>query len=107
MLERNPNLFLIGMIHGKVISVVAGGFDGRRGFIHHLAVDPSFQRNGYGKMLMDELFRRFRTLGVHKVHLFVHQDNKSVIKFYQSLGWDIRDDLIMMSKYPDDKKKKK
>jgi ribosomal protein S18 acetylase RimI-like enzyme len=100
MIERNPNLFLIGAVNGKIMSVVAGGFDGRRGYVHHLAVDPEYQKRGYGKMLMNELLRRFRDMGVYKVHLFIHQDNKSVINFYQSLGWEKRDDLIMMSKYP-------
>ena len=48
MLQRNPNLFLIGKINEKIIGVVMGGFDGRRGYVHHLAIDPDYQRRGYG-----------------------------------------------------------
>ena len=97
MLTLNPNLFLIGKVNNKVIAVVMGGFDGRRGYVHHLAVDPLHQKKGYGKMIMDELINRFRKIGVHKIHLFIERDNQDVINFYKNLEWQIRDDLIMMS----------
>lgn len=101
MLQRNPDLFLIGKSDEKVTSVVMGGFDGRRGYIHHLAVDPDYQKRGYGKTMIDELMIKFRKMGVHKVHLFIEKYNKGVVRFFQKMGWDIRDDLIMMSYVPD------
>jgi ribosomal protein S18 acetylase RimI-like enzyme len=101
ILDKNPQLFLVGKIEQKIISVVIGGFDGRRGYVHHLAVDPDYQKRGYGKKIMDELNVRFRKMGVHKVHLFIEKDNKEVVSFYLNLGWEIRDDLIMMSYIPD------
>ncbi len=101
ILDKNPQLFLVGKIDQKIIGVVIGGFDGRRGYVHHLAVDPNYQKSGYGKMIMDELTSRFRKMGVHKVHLFIEKYNKEVVNFYLNLGWEIRDDLIMMSYVPD------
>ena len=101
MLKRNPSLLLVGKLDEKLISVVMGGFDGRRGYVHHLAVDPDYQKKGFGKMIMDELIARFRKMGVHKVHLFIEKYNKEVVEFYINLGWEIRDDLIMMSYIPD------
>lgn len=103
MLQRNPTLFLIGKINKRIIGVVMGGSDGRRGYIHHLAIDPDYQRRGYGKMILDRLIEKFRQMGVHKVHLFIEKYNIDVVKFYQNLGWEIREDLIMMSHVPDDK----
>ena len=102
MLTLNPNLFLIGKVNNKVIAVVMGGFDGRRGYVHHLAVDPLHQKKGYGKMIMDELINRFRKIGVHKIHLFIEKDNQDVVDFYKNLEWQIRDELIMMSFVPDE-----
>ena len=101
MFQRNPDLFLIGKAQEKVISVVMGGFDGRRGYVHHLAIDPDYQKKGYGKIMMDELIKRFHQMGVHKVHLFIEKYNQEVVDFYRNLGWEIRDDLIMMSFVPD------
>ena len=101
ILERNPDLFLIGTENEKVIAVVMGAFDGRRGYVHHLAIDPAYQKKKYGKMMMDELIEKFHIKKVHKVHLFIEKHNKEVIDFYKKLGWDIREDLIMMSFVPD------
>lgn len=100
MLKRNPRLFLIGKSNNHVIAVVMGAFDGRRGYVHHLAVDPKHQKKGYGKILMDELMKNFRQMGVHKVHLFIEKYNEEIVDFYLKLGWEIRDDLIMMSIVP-------
>jgi len=103
MVTRNPDLCLIAKIDERVIGVVMGGFDGRRGYVHHLAIDPEYQKKGYGKILIDELMKRFRKKRVHKVHLFIERRNKEVIAFYQKLGWEIRKDLMMMSFIPDKK----
>ena len=103
VLNRNPDLFLIGKLHEKVMAVVIGTFDGRRGYVHHLAVDPDYQKMGYGKTIMGALIEQFRTKNIQKVHLFIEKSNKSVIKFYSNLGWDVREDLIMMSFVPNEK----
>ena len=99
-LDRNPELFLVGLIGKKIIAVVIGAFDGRRGYVHHLAVSPKYQKKGYGRLIMEELNRRFKNLNVHKVHLFIEKYNEGVINFYKKLGWEIRNDLIMMSYIP-------
>jgi ribosomal protein S18 acetylase RimI-like enzyme len=101
MLQRNPNLFLIGKIDDIIMGTVVGAFDGRRGYVHHLAIEPKFQKKGFGRIMMNELMKRFNEMGVHKVHLFIEKYNKQVVGFYQRLGWEIRDDLIMMSFVPD------
>lgn len=103
VLTRNPNLFLIGKKDGKIVSSVIGTSDGRRGYVHHLAVDPSYQKKGYGKMIMDKLIEIYRDMKVHKIHLFIEKKNKLVVEFYSKLGWEIRDDLIMMSYVPNKK----
>ena len=103
MLTRNPDLFLIGKIKDQIIAVVMGGFDGRRGYVHHLAVDPGYQKKGYGREIMMALNEIFRQKGIHKIHLFIERRNKEVIDFYRNLGWGIREDLTMMSFVPNEK----
>ena len=103
VLNKNPDLFLIGKEQEKVIAVVIGAFDGRRGYVHHLAVDPDYQHKGFGRTIMKALIEQFRKRNIHKVHLFIEKSNKRVVEFYNNLGWDVREDLIMMSYIPDDK----
>ena len=101
MLKRNPDLILIGKENEKVIAVVMGAFDGRRGYVHHLAIDPDYQKKNYGKKMMAKLIDKFHIKKVHKVHLFIEKSTKEVVDFYRKLGWEVRDDLIMMSFVPD------
>ena len=103
VLNRNPDLFLIGRVQEKIIAVVMGAFDGRRGYVHHLAVDPDYQKMGFGKSIMEALIEQFRTKNIQKVHLFIEKTNKPVVEFYNNLGWDVREELIMMSFVPDEK----
>ena len=45
--------FLVGVVGDQVIATVMVGFDGHRGWINYLAVDPSRQRHGHGKAMME------------------------------------------------------
>ena len=71
MLKNNPGLCLVfeQLNNKKIIGAVLGGFDGRRGWVHHLAISISHQRKGYGRKMMIELTRRFSERGVAKIKL--------------------------------------
>lgn len=98
MIQQNPTTCLVGEKDDQIIAAVMGGFDGRRGMIHHLAVHPSAQGRGYGNQILAELEKRFIDLGVMKVNLFVLDSNKKVVQFYDQLGYVQRHELIAMSK---------
>jgi len=96
-LERNPGTSFIFRKNGKVVGAVLGGWDGRRGYIHHLAVRGDCRRQGCGRVLVEKVLDEFRKMGVHKVHIFVYADNTGAVEFYRRLGWYWRDELGMMS----------
>ena len=104
--QRNPRTFLVGIIDHEIVAVVMGGSDARRGYVHHLAVHPRYQRQGFGEQIMDELIHRFEELKIQKIHLFIDKSNEGVVSFYQKMGWHVRDDLIMMSFIPNTSKLK-
>ena len=85
VLEYSSDLFFVGIEDNEIIAVVIGAFDGRRGYVHHLAVEPKLQNKGYGRLMMEELHKRFKEKKIHKVHLFVEVDNKGVIEFYKKV----------------------
>lgn len=97
MLALNPDTCLVLEHNGRVVAGVMGGFDGRRGLVHHLSVAPEFQRCGYGRALMEELETRFRGMNVVKYSLWIEPRNQSVIDFYNHIGYELRD-LITFSK---------
>ena len=86
-LKVDRDLFLVGILNGKVIASVMGGYEGHRGWINYLAVDSVHRRKGYGRRIMQEVERRIRAKGCPKINLQVRATNDGVIKFYQSLGY--------------------
>ncbi len=96
-LERDPELFIVGEVDGQVVGAALGCYDGRRGWVNHLAVAPRRQRNRLGTMLMAELEARFRAIGCVKVNLLIEPDNSGVQRFYDGIGYT-RDELVFMEK---------
>jgi len=92
-----PDLFLVGTIDGRIVASVMIGYEGHRGWINYLAVDPDIQRQGLGRELMDEAERRLRALGCPKINLQVRAENTGVIEFYRRLGYAV-EDLVSMGK---------
>jgi ribosomal protein S18 acetylase RimI-like enzyme len=86
-LQRDPDLFLVAEVDGKLLGTVIGGFDGRRGMVYHLAVMDTYRKRGVGGLLMDELERRLRAKGCNRCYLLVTVENQSAMLFYEKRGW--------------------
>lgn len=86
-LTRDPDLFLVAEKNGHIVGAVLGGFDGRRGLVYHLAVDPACRQEGIGSRLMDELEARLRAKGCIRCYLLVTIDNRTAMQFYERRGW--------------------
>ena len=56
-LARNPGLSFVARDRGKLVGAVLCGHDGRRGYLHHLAVSPSHRGAGLGRALVDKTHR--------------------------------------------------
>ncbi|HEY47349.1 MAG: hypothetical protein AMJ88_02150 [Anaerolineae bacterium SM23_ 63] len=94
-LQRDADLFLVAEEDDHIIGAVLGGFDGRRGMIYHLAVEPSRRREGVGRVLMERIEDRLRGKGCLKYYLLVTKDNRETIGFYESLGCEVMDLFIL------------
>lgn len=97
-LDRDPDLFLIAQEGSAIVGVVMGAWDGRRGWINHLAVRPDRQRKGIGTALIRELERRLTGKGAKKVNAQIYQWNEKSIEFFKALGYEVHSDLIMIGK---------
>lgn len=71
------------------------GFDGHRGWVYYLAVDPEQRRSGLGRALMqaaeDWLIRR----GAPKIQLMVRSDNAEAMGFYAALGLEAQSVAVL------------
>ena len=97
-LQRDPDLFLIAEQDEEIIGSVIGGWDGRRGWIYHLAVRPDHQRKGIGTKLIEELERRLFAKGAKKVNAQIHKWNNQSSEFFKAIGYDAQSDLVMIGK---------
>jgi ribosomal protein S18 acetylase RimI-like enzyme len=96
-LDVRPDLFLVGVLDGAVVGSVMAGYDGHRGWIYYVGVDPEHQRKGFGRRLMEEAERLLRAAGCPKINLQVRTTNTAVVAFYQSLGYAL-DDVVSLGK---------
>jgi len=96
--QRDPDLFLVAEARGTIVGAVLGRFDGRRGWVNHLAVAAPARSRGVGSLLMRELERRLRAKGCPKVNLHVMPANAGVRAFYAALGYSERN-LLFLEKW--------
>ncbi len=95
--KRNPTLALVAASGDELVGTVLGGYDGRRGIIHHLAVDPDWRNRGIARALMRTLEERMKRLGVVKINFWIEARNGGAVAFYKRIGYATRE-LITMSK---------
>jgi ribosomal protein S18 acetylase RimI-like enzyme len=91
------DLFLVGILDDRVAGTVLAGFDGVRGWVHHLAVLPELRRRGIASLLMDRAEESLLALGCPKLNLQVRRSNADVVAFYESREYAI-DDVISFGK---------
>ena len=95
--EVRPDLFLVGVLDGQIVASVMAGYEGHRGWLNYLAVDPKHQRHGFGRAIVTEAERLLRAAGAPKINLQVRTTNDGVIEFYRRLGYSV-DPVVSLGK---------
>ena len=96
-LRAQPELFLVGVEDGEIAATVMVGYEGHRGWIQYLGVDPGRQRRGFGRAIMAEAERLLGEAGCPKINLQVRTSNPGVIEFYRRIGFTL-DEVVSMGK---------
>jgi ribosomal protein S18 acetylase RimI-like enzyme len=96
-LQEQRRLFLVGVLDSQVVATAMAGYEGHRGWVYYLAVDPRHQRKGIGRRIMAEVERLLLAEGCPKINLMVRQTNQQVIAFYEKIGFSI-DPVVAMGK---------
>ncbi|KKQ38486.1 MAG: Acetyltransferase, GNAT family [Candidatus Roizmanbacteria bacterium GW2011_GWA2_37_7] len=98
MLKMNYTSCFVAISDKKIIGSVFGTFNGRRGWIYHLAVHNNWQKKGIGLLLMEKTEQALAKQKVTKIILAVHISNLKVIPFYEKLGYVIMPDALLFEK---------
>ncbi len=71
------------------------GFDGHRGWLYYVAVHPDMQGQGFGQQIIEAASRWLAEQGAPKVQLMVRTENTDVIGFYERLGCEAQDVVVL------------
>ena len=92
-LRRNPDTCFVADRDGEIVGVILAGHDGRRGFIHHLAVREDCRRQGIGERLVARGLEALKVEGINKVALLVFRRNEAGNAFWEKQGFTAREDV--------------
>jgi N-acetylglutamate synthase len=97
-LARNPGLSRVAASGTKIVGAVLCGHDGRRGYLHHLAVARTHRQQWLGRQLVEACLSGLAHQGILKCNIFLFADNAAGETFWSHNGWVKRPDLQVMQK---------
>jgi ribosomal protein S18 acetylase RimI-like enzyme len=85
--RRNPGLVLVASEGGRVVGSALGAWDGRRGWIYHLATAESHRRRGIATKLVEQIEAGLGDLGCPKVNALVRDGSEAGRAFWKARGY--------------------
>ena len=87
VIGHSAAIVLVAEQHGQIVGSVIGTFDGWRGNIYRLAVDPDYRRQGLARKLVDEVDNRLANMGAKRITALVEKDHPWAVNFWNSQGY--------------------
>lgn len=97
-MKRTPELFL-GAFEGRtLVGTVVGSYDGRKGWINRLAVDPDHRWQGIGQLLIARIEKSLKKKGARIISALVEESNLKSISLFEKLGYVTDRGILYLSK---------
>lgn len=96
-LKRNPGLSYKITDRDEIVGTILCGHDGRRGYLHHLAIASGYSNQNIGRTLIDHSLQSLERHGIRRCHIFISAQNKSGQEFWKSIDWAEQGDLTVFS----------
>lgn len=97
-LEGPASTVLVGVIDQEVVATAMVGYDGHRGWVYYLAVDPVHRRRRLGERMVNAAEDWLRDAGACKVQLLIRQSNSEALGFYERMGYE-RSDVHVLARW--------
>ncbi len=99
-LNHSASVILVGEVAenadcGFIAASAMVGFDGHRGWIYYVAVDPDQQGAGFARQIMTAAEDWLRDQGCPKVEVIIRAENLAVQDVYKALGYKKEPRAIM------------
>ena len=87
--------FFVAENNDVIIGTAIAGYDGHRGWLYSVAVDPQQRRKGIGQQLVKHAMQALKAVGCVKVNLQIRSINNQIVSFYESIGFASEDRISM------------
>jgi GNAT superfamily N-acetyltransferase len=84
---RNRGLCIVGCEGERIVATALAGFDGRRGWLYHVATDPEMRRRGIGTRMVHAIEQGLRAMGCKKLNLIVWKGEEDAVRFWEAIGY--------------------
>jgi len=85
--KRNPGLLLLATAGEALAGSAVGGWDGRQGWLYHVATAKAHRRKGIASRLVRRVEQRLRALGCPTVNLFICDGDDDAEPFWTAMGY--------------------
>jgi ribosomal protein S18 acetylase RimI-like enzyme len=96
-LAFGDGLFWLLEHHGRPAGTAMAGYDGHRGWIYSIGVDPVQRRRGLARALLAHAEAELRARGCPKINLQVLSGNGAAAAFWRAAGYR-PDDVVSFGK---------
>ncbi len=97
-IDAYGNLLLVAEEGERIVGVVIGSHDHRKGLVNRLAVLPGSRRGGVAKALLDRLEKEFYNIGIFVIAATIYQENSASAALAEHLGFKLFDNVKYYSK---------
>ena len=96
--DADPELFIGAFQGDRMVGVVLGTDDRRKGYVNRLAVVPHARRKGIAKMLVRHCEQVFKARGRQVLCTMIEEYNDSSKALFLEIGYKREDDIIYYTK---------
>lgn len=100
--EHDADLVLVAELAGQVVGTVTGTWDGRRGWIMRLAVDPAARRQGVASLLIADIEARLHARGATRINVLVFAENRDALAFWRQREYRSFAPVVLLTRQVDD-----
>ncbi|MEY4563150.1 MAG: hypothetical protein RLZZ618_2427 [Pseudomonadota bacterium] len=97
-LALNDGLFFVAVADNRVVGTAMAGYDGHRGWLYAVAVDPLLRHQKLGSALVRHAEQALIERGCMKINLQIVEGNDAVAAFYETLGYATEQRISMGKK---------
>jgi ribosomal protein S18 acetylase RimI-like enzyme len=87
--RADPDLVVVAQQGRRLIGVGIGCYDGYRGTLRRLAVEPAYRNHGVGTMIALFLEQELADRGARKLRLHVRSDDSEARLFWEARGYSV------------------